>query len=314
LKIGMVSLCPARFDELGLRRALADRLVPLLVAVMAFLAALSTAGWMGSAVLIGRWENGGGSALTVQVPASTEPVTTNASARLSAAREVLVSTPGIQSIKILSREDLTNLLQPWLITNITDIPVPIPTVIVVHINRGQGNLRALSSRLAEKVPGAILEDHNAWAGNLAALAHVLQLCAGFMLFIVTLVTVAVIVVATRSGLASRRDAILIIYQLGATDRYIAHRFSCHAATLASIGGLVGGSLALPVVLGLAALASPLAGRDSPFLTATAVFGFLPMPLWLLPLLMVQSTAFVGYLTAQITMWQWLRRLNGGGTE
>jgi cell division transport system permease protein len=309
LKIRIISLRPARFDELGLGRALADRLVPLLVAAMAFLAALATAGWMGSAVLIGHWENGAGSALTVQVPTATDPDTTDAPSRLSAAKAVLVSTPGIQSIKILSSEELTTLLQPWLITYMKDIAVPIPTVIVIHMVRGQGSLRGLSSRLAEKAPGAILEDHDAWAGNLATLARALQLCAGFILFIVALVTVAVIVVATRSGLASRREVILIVYQLGATDRYIAHRFSRRAATLASIGGLIGGSLALPVVFALAALASPLSGRDPSFLTAAAAFGFLPTPLWLLPLLMTQSAAIVGYLTARITMWQWLRHLN-----
>ena len=37
-------LRPARFDDLGLRRAISDRLLPLLVAAMAFLAALALAG------------------------------------------------------------------------------------------------------------------------------------------------------------------------------------------------------------------------------------------------------------------------------
>ena len=41
----MISLRPARFDELGLRWGLTDRMLPLLVAAMAFLAALALAGW-----------------------------------------------------------------------------------------------------------------------------------------------------------------------------------------------------------------------------------------------------------------------------
>ena len=36
-------LRPAGFDELGLKRALSDRIIPLLVAAMAFLAALALA-------------------------------------------------------------------------------------------------------------------------------------------------------------------------------------------------------------------------------------------------------------------------------
>ena len=38
----------ARFDDLGLRRALGDRMLPLLVAAMAFLAALALAGVVGA--------------------------------------------------------------------------------------------------------------------------------------------------------------------------------------------------------------------------------------------------------------------------
>ena len=47
----MTSLRPSGFDELGLRRALSDRMLPLLVAAMAFLAALALAGWFGTAAL-----------------------------------------------------------------------------------------------------------------------------------------------------------------------------------------------------------------------------------------------------------------------
>ena len=60
----MISLRPAGFDELGLRRALSDRMLPFLVAAMAFLAALALAGWIGAAALARHWQDGVGSALT----------------------------------------------------------------------------------------------------------------------------------------------------------------------------------------------------------------------------------------------------------
>jgi cell division transport system permease protein len=43
------TLRPVGFDELGLRRAISDRMLPFLVAAMAFLAALALAGWVGAA-------------------------------------------------------------------------------------------------------------------------------------------------------------------------------------------------------------------------------------------------------------------------
>ena len=66
-------LRPAGFDELGLRRAFSDRLLPFLVAAMAFLAALALAGAEGAASLARHWREGAGTSLTVQVPRAGAP-------------------------------------------------------------------------------------------------------------------------------------------------------------------------------------------------------------------------------------------------
>ena len=48
-------LRPVGFDELGLRRAISDRMLPFLVAAMGFLAALALSGWVGAAALASSW-------------------------------------------------------------------------------------------------------------------------------------------------------------------------------------------------------------------------------------------------------------------
>jgi cell division transport system permease protein len=308
MRLRIISLRPTRFDELGLRRALADRMVPFLVASMAFLAALAIAGWMGAAVLTAHWESGAGSTLTVQVPTPAEPDATGTGIRLDAVRAVLRATPGVQSADVLSDQQLDTLLRPWLGADLKELAVPVPAVIAVHMTGEADDLAGLASQLSQRAPGTLLEDHAAWAGRLAILARSLQLCSGLVLLIVTLVTAAVIAVATRSGLAARREAILIVYQLGATDGYIARRFATRAATLASIGGAIGGVLALPVVFTLTALAVPLGGGTGPEPTPAAAYAFLPLQLWLLPMILPMAAAVIGYVTTQITMRQWLRQL------
>ena len=66
-------LRPPGFDELGLRRAISDRMLPFLVAAMGFLAALALSGWVGAAELANSWQEGAASVLTVQVPQPNEP-------------------------------------------------------------------------------------------------------------------------------------------------------------------------------------------------------------------------------------------------
>ena len=73
-RICVRSACARRgFDDLGLRRALSDRLLPVLVAAMAFLAALALAGAVAAASLAAHWQEGAAAALTVQVPHPGEP-------------------------------------------------------------------------------------------------------------------------------------------------------------------------------------------------------------------------------------------------
>jgi cell division transport system permease protein len=120
----VISLRPSGFDELGLRWALSDRMLPLLVAAMAFLAALALAGWFGSAALARHWQQGAGASLTVQVPQPAEPSTRIDQkgvdqkgvdqSRLSAVLALLTGTPGVASAHALSDQELADLLRPWL--------------------------------------------------------------------------------------------------------------------------------------------------------------------------------------------------------
>src|SRR5689334_20196638 len=106
-------LRPAGFDELGLRRAISDRVLPFLVAAMAFLAALALGGWVGAASLAGHWQRGAGAAVTVQVPQPQEPAVKHRGTRLEQVVALLVGTPGIAAAHTLSDDELGELLRPW---------------------------------------------------------------------------------------------------------------------------------------------------------------------------------------------------------
>ncbi len=200
-------LRPAGFDELGLRRAISDRILPSLVAAMALLAALALAGWVGAASLASHWQQGAGSALTVQVPRPQEPAAPGGGTRLERVLAVLTGTPGVATARALSDEELGELLRPWLGSGAERLAIPLPAVIAVRLSDAATELDKLSHRVETAAPGTLVESHGVWIRRLAVLARSLQACAGLALVLVVAVAAAVIAVATRAGLAARREAI-----------------------------------------------------------------------------------------------------------
>ncbi len=306
----MISLRPPRFDELGLRRALSDRMVPLLVAAMAFLAALALAGWFGTAALSRHWQQGAGAALTVQVPQADDPALRGGQSRLAAVLALLVGTPGVASAHALSDQELGDLLRPWLGQGRERLAIPIPAVIAVRLNDTAMDMAPLSQRLSEVAPGTMVEDHGIWIRRLAVLVRSLQACAALALLLVAGVAAVVIAVVTRAGLSTRREAIEIVHGLGATDRYIAGRFAARATMLAAAGATIGACIALPILLTLAQMAAPFAGEVAVGGTTslTDILGTLPVALWLALPCLPAGAAVIGYGTAHGAVRRWLRRL------
>ncbi len=189
---------------------------------------------------------------------------------------------------------------------------PLPAVIAVRLTDNGGDIDALARQLDTLAPGTLTERHASWMHRLSVLARSLQACAGLILLLVAAVAVTVVAVATRAGLAARREAIEIVHGLGATDFYIAGRFAARATMLAAVGGGIGAVVALPVLLVLANLAAPLAGAI-PHAGLTAglpldMLTALPALVWLaLPVLPLVA-ASIGCITAQITVRRWLQRL------
>jgi cell division transport system permease protein len=301
-------LRPVGFDELGLRRALSDRMLPVLVAAMAILAAMALAGWVGAASLARHWQQGAGSALTVQVPQPTDPAAQGGGTRLQRVVALLSGTPGIADAHPLSDEELGELLRPWLGSGAERLALPLPAVIAVRLSDPELELDKLTHRLELAAPGTLVESHGVWIRRLAVLARSLQACAGLALLLVAAVAAAVIAVATRAGLAARREAIEIVHGLGATDGYIASRFAGRATLLAATGGIAGAVVSLPVLLTLASLAAPFAGGPPETPSPASILGALPGELWLTLPGLPAAAAAIGFVTAQGTVRRWLRRL------
>ena len=295
----------AHRDDLGLRRALGDRMLPLLVAAMAFLAARALAGALAAAALAGHWQDGAAAAVTVQVPQAARRADGPEVTRLDAVLRLLRASADVTFVRVLSETELQELLRPWLGAAAGSQALSLPAVIEVHL-APKADPGPLGMALEQAAPGTLTESHGVWTDRLTALARSLQACAWAALLVVALVAGCVVTVATRAGLAARREAIETVHGLGATDGYIAGRFARRVTRMAALGGLLGVLAALPVLLALTSLAAPfMAGSDTKSLSASLALG---LPIWIaLPVLPVAAAA-IGFLTAQLTVRSWLRKL------
>jgi cell division transport system permease protein len=270
---------------------LSGPLLPGLVAAMALLAALAVAGAQGAAALAERWQRGAGAAVTVQLPGAGPDETQRALAALRA-------MPAVAEASAMDAARLAALLRPWL--GGTDA-LPLPAVIEIRLRDPAADPVLIGDRLALEVPGAVVEAHGLWVARLAALARSLQALSWVVLALVAAVAAAVVAVATRAGLAARRDAVEVLHGLGARDAEIAGRFARRIGLTAAVGALVGTAAAVPALALLADLAAPWIGTGE----ARPGLAALPWP----ALAAVPPFAFVvGWATAQATVRRWLRRL------
>ncbi|MDE8346250.1 MAG: cell division protein FtsX [Acidocella sp.] len=283
-----------RRDDLGLRTAMGEALLPMLVGAMSFLAGLAVAGALASGTLARHWQGDTARAVTIQVPANEA----NAVPAVLAATR---ATPGMSDVRVLPVAAVDELLKPWLGDDVAALGLPIPIVIAADGPGGDGS--ALTASLTRVTPGVLVQTGALWAARVAALTASLRACAAAMLVIVAMVAAAMVTLATRAGIAQRHFEIEIIHGLGALDGDIARRFAARAAWLALLGG-AGGSLAAgPVLMWLSGLAAPFAGVAP----QSAWPGLSPALWFVLPTLPLLAGG-IGWATAQVTVRRWLGRL------
>ena len=264
-----------------------DRLLPLLVAAMVFLAALAGAASLAAAGLAGHWRRASSGA-TVQVPAA------------EAAAAAALLGPAAHR---LSASDLQAALQPWLGDAAGHLGVALPAVFTLP----DAPSPELEQSLARAAPGALVSRDTLWQARLARLAHALQACAALAICVVASVAAGVVALATRAGLATRREAIEIVHQLGATDGFLAAGFAGRVSGMAFLGALAGTALAAVVLLAMAHVTAPFQ-LPAGAVPATQLAAGLPVALWVLLAGLPPLAALTGWLAAQATVRTWLLRL------
>ncbi len=305
-----LSLRPRRADDFGLRGALSDRALSLLVTAISFLAALALGGVVAAASLALHWRRIDDAMTVLLLPNPTAP--SGDVRREDAVLSVLHATPGIRDVRHGSESEFRDILRPWIDGDQPVTGLSLPALFDMRVS-GDIDRKALEARLIQAAPGTILERASEWPARLHAMILSLQTCALFALLLVACTASTVVGIATRAGIAARRGAIEIVYGLGATDGFIAGRFAGRVGTLVLLGSAAGAFLAVPVLLTLSEIAAPftqptIAPDHITAATPIAPLPALPALLWIALAGLPVAAWIIAWITAQVSVRLWLARL------
>jgi cell division transport system permease protein len=223
------------------KATIAGRALIAVIAIMTFLASITIGAVMLLRAAAGDWQSELAREVTIQIrPEAGRDI----EADIGKAAAIAGAVRGIADVRPYSRQESTQLLQPWLGGMALD-ELPVPRIIAVVIAAGESpDLEKLRSALAEQVPRASLDDHREFVDHMRAMSRAIVAGATGVLALVMIATVLSVTFATRGVMATNRQVIEVLHFIGAKNRFIAGHFQRHFLLLGLKGGAIGGGLAL----------------------------------------------------------------------
>lgn len=222
--------------------SIGGRSLVAVVAIMTFLASLTTGSVMLVRASAADWQSEIAREVTIQVrPSGTSDVEAEVQKAAALARDY----QGISEVRPYTREESARLLEPWLGTGLSIDDLPVPRVIVLKLAPGPArDLAGLRKLLGERVAGASLDDHRGWIDRMRAMANTAVAAGVVILVLMLIATVLSVTFATRGAMASNRPVVEVLHFIGAKDGFIAGEFQRHFLLLGFKGGLIGGGAAI----------------------------------------------------------------------
>jgi cell division transport system permease protein len=224
------------------RASIAGRALVAVVAIMTFLASITTGAVLLVSASAAEWQSEVASEITVQVrPVAGRDLERDA----AAVTEAIRTQPGIAGVQAYTKEESAALLEPWLGAGLSLDDLPVPRVIIARVSPGTPlDLVQLRSRVTQVAPSASVDDHRAWIERMRSMTGATVFAGIGILALVIIATIISVSFATRGAMAANRPIVEVLHFVGAGDRYIANRFFRHFLRLGLQGGIIGGGAAM----------------------------------------------------------------------
>ena len=245
----MSGLMPRSDSPIVPKRSIAGRSLVAVIAIMTFLASLTTGAVMMVRTSALEWQSDVAREVTIQIrPRQGRDM----DAEVARAVEIARAYPGIVEVRPYTKDESARLLEPWLGSGLALDDLPVPRMIVLKLPEDRIDLAPLRKTLSERVSGASLDDHRGWIERMRSMAQTTILCGIALIVLMLSATVLSVVFATRGAMAVNRPIVEVLHFVGAKSGFIASQFQRHFLVLGLEGGLIGGGIAM-LVFGLAGI-------------------------------------------------------------
>jgi cell division transport system permease protein len=262
-----------------------------------FLATIAGAGLLAVERTLAQWQTASPTILTIQLPPGDTSIADEV--RADALLRRLRAEPGIADVELLPKDKVSQLLKPWLGDDVNAASLPLPLILQVELKTDSTTTSETIGQVSKSIaPNAIIDNHREWRERLVHYVRWLRFGIASSLILVIVVTGLTALFLTLSRMAIHHQAITLLHQLGASDRFVVRGMIRQAGISAAISGAIGFGLALVLLVGLTAASRELDETFLPVLRLEATDW-----LWLV----AAPIAFVGF-TVLVTVRTAMHRL------
>lgn len=212
--------------------------MPWVIAIMIFLTVLAAAAGLALAQAAGDVTDELASRATVQIieaiPDAKKRQTDDVAARLR-------GLDLVADVRVLPKEEIEDLIEPWLGSQELVNDIPIPALIDLKLVRParDSELQSLRNAIRPFSRNARVEPSSNFIAPVITLIRSLQWTAFGLVALLAVATAAAVIISARSALNTHSETIAVIHLLGGTDRQISRLFQRRIALDALLGGILG---------------------------------------------------------------------------
>ena len=266
-----------RRQDLPLKKDIAARFVPKIVALMVYLGTLCFVFTLFMIQSTHLWETQLITHLSIEVPTFSGTSSAPLQAQIL---QLLNRTPGVQHATAVPQKEMVNLFRSLLGEEVNIELLSLPIIIDVSFNgKEKVDIHSLETHLKNISPHIQLTDHRAWQAQVLSLIHTSVLITFMVTVLILFAALATTTFATRTSLLIHRQVIEVLSLIGATNSYIAKQLQINALKQGLIASAIGSFFACLTFLGIITLLEkaglPFVVNSSFYFQALSVFVLAP---------------------------------------